>query len=100
MNQEKVKHNTYWSTRDETRFLRSIGRNSCLNKPREEMLIKYRDTMKYRDRWDGIDKFYITLFIDSELSKIKASEDLKSTKKLDKVERTQGRRYIPKVLAS
>lgn len=92
-------NNNYWSTRDETRFLRSIGRNSHLKAHRFDMLMKYKSCMLNRANWGKIDSFYVSHFIDRELEKIEREQD-EATKKPDKVERTQGRRYIPKVLAS
>lgn len=99
MNYKYQSHTAYWSTRDETRFLRSIGKHSNLNIARFNMLMKYKSCMINRSEWGKIDNFYVSHFIDCELEKIEKEQD-EATKKPDTASHTQGRRYIPKVLAS
>ena len=86
-------NNNYWSTRDETRFLRAIGKHSNLNIARFNMLMKYKSCMINRREWGKIDNFYVSHFIDRELEKIENEQD-EATMNPDRATSTQGRRIV------
>ncbi len=60
---------TGWTTRDEVDFLARVGEWTVRTLPisKRELLIRYKETMEYRDDWTGIDKEAVTRLVETLL---------------------------------
>ena len=65
------RHEEYYGTKTEMRFLRDLGEHSAYtNTSRKGLLRKYRDSMRQRKKWGGIDHYaifdYVSMLIERE----------------------------------